>query len=92
MPRRYLCDVLEEMRKCHKTRNFAPMLGLIEEAQTLGNRMEAALGEKKDLERWHDEAKKEKEKLAELLEKTNKLREKDGEKKKTVYGVNDIDW
>lgn len=42
-PTRYLCAVLDEMRKCNETRNFAPMLSLIEEAQVLGNRMESAL-------------------------------------------------
>ena len=55
---RSLCDVLEEMRKCFETRNFSPMLGLIEEAQTMGNRMEAALNNQKDIarmtEEWHE--------------------------------------
>jgi len=40
---RYLCDALEDMRKCHKTRNYAQLKGLIEEAQILGNRMESSL-------------------------------------------------
>ena len=31
---RTLCSVLEEMRKCFETRNFSPLHGLIEEAQT----------------------------------------------------------
>ena len=43
MANRYLCDVLNEMRKCVKTLNFSYLLGLIEEAQTLGSRMEAKL-------------------------------------------------
>ena len=52
---RTLCDVLEEMRSCWKTRNFAPMAGLIEEAQGMGNRMESALYEIKDLKKLrHD--------------------------------------
>lgn len=46
---RTLCDVLEEMRACWKTRNFAAMKGLIEEAQAMGNRMESALGSMKDI-------------------------------------------
>lgn len=46
---RTLCDVLEEMRDCYKSRNFAHLMGLIEEAQSMGNRMEAALGEVNDL-------------------------------------------
>lgn len=80
MPSRYICDVLEEMRKCYKTRNFAYLEGLIEEAQTMANRMEAALGEKKDHESWHKKAKEEKEEYKRLLEETNKLRIANGEK------------
>ncbi len=43
MPNRYICTVLDEMRDCFKTFNFGNMRGLIEEAQTLANRMESAL-------------------------------------------------
>ena len=42
---RTLCSVLEEMRKCYETRNFGLLPGLIEEAQTYGNRMEAKLSD-----------------------------------------------
>ena len=45
---RTLCSVLEEMRKCWKTRNFAALPGLIEEAQIYGSRMEAKLADVKD--------------------------------------------
>ena len=38
-----MCDVLREMRKCLKTNNFSYLGGLIEEAQSMGNRMEAGL-------------------------------------------------
>ena len=48
---RTLCDVLDEMRSCWKTRNFAPIAGLIEEAQGMGNRMEASLYEVKYLKK-----------------------------------------
>lgn len=43
---RNLCEVFEEMRTMHKTRNYSYLLGLIEEAQTMGNRMEAGLDDK----------------------------------------------
>lgn len=46
---RYLCDVLEDMRKCEQTRNYSSLAGLIEEAQVMGNRMESALSDQKDL-------------------------------------------
>lgn len=45
---RTLCSVLQEMRTCYKTRNFAMLPGLIEEAQTYGNRMEAKLSDVSD--------------------------------------------
>lgn len=48
---RTICDVLEEIRKCHDTRNYSYLKGLIEEAQSMANKMEAALETVKDLER-----------------------------------------
>jgi hypothetical protein len=82
MPHRYLCDVLDEMRKCYETRNFSYLLGLIEEAQTMGERMEAALGDRKDAMKWHDKAKAEKAEFNRLRKETDKLRSKKGEKEK----------
>lgn len=51
-PNRTMCDVLEELRQCYKTRNFAALLGLAEELQGMGNRLEAALGDKRDCLEW----------------------------------------
>ena len=82
MPNRTLCDVLEEMRKCNKTRNFAPLGGLIEEVQSMANRMEAALYEQKDYESWLEKTKAEKQELRRLIRKTNKLRKKHKDEKK----------
>ncbi len=56
-PNRFLCSVLGEMRNLHKTRNYSPLLGLIEEAQTLANRMEAAIDQKRDYYTLRDECK-----------------------------------
>ena len=42
---RFICTVLEEMRKCDLTKNYSFLSSLIEEAQTLANRMESALDE-----------------------------------------------
>ena len=79
MANRYLCDVLNEMRECTKTLNFSYLLGLIEEAQTLGNRMESKLYEIKDYERLHDDIKdlqKKKKKLEEYdIHKVGKMEE-----------------
>ena len=71
MANRYLCSVLDEMRECTKTLNFSYLLGLIEEAQTLGSRMESRLFEIKDHERLHKEIrdlKKKKKKLEKEVE------------------------
>lgn len=72
---RYLCDVLEDMRKCEQTRNYSGLLGLIEEAQVMGNRMESALSDQKDLvelQLKYSEAKSEYKKLKEELESIKK--------------------
>ena len=68
---RFLCDVLGEMRDCVKTLNFSYLLGLIEEMQSLANRMESKLYDIKDFESLHTEIKaleKKKKKLEEELE------------------------
>lgn len=52
---RTLCDVLEDMRRCNKTRNYASLDALIEEAQAMGNRMESAIGDKNDVKKMNDE-------------------------------------
>lgn len=68
MPNRLVCTVLDEMRKCNETRNYSYLLGLIEEVQTLVNRMESALYDQSDLE-YARKKLKELEKDIELLEK-----------------------
>ena len=73
MPNRLLCDVLDEMRDCVKTSNFSYLSGLIEEAQSLGSRMEAHLYDIKDFNRLRDDIKaleKKKKKLKEEVEET----------------------
>lgn len=45
---RTLCAVLDEMRKACKTSNYSYLPGLIEEAQSMGNKMEAALHDNKE--------------------------------------------
>jgi len=64
--------------------NFSYLLGLIEEAQVMGERMEAGLGEKSDYKSWHEKSKKEEAEYRRLLVETNKLRVKKGEPKKEV--------
>ena len=71
MPNRLLCDVFGEMRDCVKTTNFSYLSGLIEEAQSLANRMESHLYDIKDFNHLHKDIKdlkKEKKKLEEKVE------------------------
>ncbi len=71
MSNRYICSVLDEMRDCVKTSNFSYLSGLIEEAQSLANRMESRLYEIKDFEKLHEDIRKlkaEKKKLEKATE------------------------
>jgi hypothetical protein len=62
-----VCSVLDEMRKCHETRNYSYLPGLIEEAQTMVNKMEAALYDQSDL-KYAEKKLKELKKEVEVLE------------------------
>ena len=75
MANRYICDVLDEMRKCVKTLNFSYLLGLIEEVQTLGSRMESKLFDIKDFDRLHEEIKDLKKKKKKLEKEVEALEE-----------------
>ena len=57
MPNRTICEVLQEMRSCYNTRNFAGLLGLVEEAQSMANKMEAGLQDKHNIEELREEKK-----------------------------------
>ena len=73
---RYICEVLEEMRTCTKTLNFSIIPSLIEEVQTMANRMEMALSDMKDLESLKDNIHEKKEELKELEKKIAKKKKK----------------
>ncbi len=73
---RYICDVLEEMRTSIKTLNFAMIPSLIEEVQTMANRMEMALEDMKDLKTLKDEIHEKKEELKILKKKIEKKKKK----------------
>ena len=75
MPNRILCAVLDEMRDCVKTLNFSYLLGLIEEAQTLGSRMESKLYDIKDFDRLNEEIRGLKKKKKKLKEEVEELEE-----------------
>ena len=62
-PNRTVCEVLKEMRKLDQTRNYAGLEGLIEETQSMVNRMEAALMDKSDLRYARDRLKEVRKKI-----------------------------
>jgi uncharacterized protein Yka (UPF0111/DUF47 family) len=76
-----VCDVLEEMRTSVKTLNFAMIPSLIEELQTMVNRMEMALEDMKDLKGLKDEIVDKKEELETLKDEIRKIEKKKKKKK-----------
>lgn len=77
MPNRTLCDVLNEMRKAEETKNFSYLKGLIEEAQMMGNRMEAKLWDQKDFEHRKEEYTTLKEEVKKLKDEKKALTKND---------------
>lgn len=83
---RTMCDVLDEMRKLND--KLTPMVVeqhkktfayLIEELQSMGNRMEAGLSEKGDLETIHEEWQENKRKFKQLEKEIKELEAKKAE-------------
>ena len=64
---RSICAVFEEMRSCNETKNYSYLLGLIEEAQSMANKMESKIDLIKDFEEMKD-------KYKELVERKNDLK------------------
>lgn len=83
------CDCIEEMRQAYKTYNFGAILGLIEELQSFGSRMEAGLGNKKDLIKMQKDWSKKKAKLKELDELIKEKKKILGIKKKKKQSISD---
>jgi Ribonuclease G/E len=75
------------MRECYKTRNFAYLDGLIEEAQSMADRMESSLYDKNDYERVIKQTKEAQATLKELIDEIEKL---NPEKAKKLRG--DRSW
>ena len=54
---RTICSVFEEMRSCNETKNYSYLLGLIEEAQSMANKMESKIDLIKDFEDLQEQCK-----------------------------------
>lgn len=78
---RYVCSVLTEMRNCHRLYKMDMIPGLIEEVQTLVNRMEAKLADYAEL--GYDL------KTASKLKKTIKLYRDEVEDLEEALGIED---
>lgn len=82
-PNRYLCLVLDEMREAVKclegTQTARHLSGLIEEAQTYGNRMEAALSDWSDVRSGTNKKKQLKEEIRKLQAERDALEPEDKE-------------
>lgn len=76
---RTICDCLNEMRELTKTLNFSPILGLVEEIQTMANRMEARLDENKQIEGGYKVKKQLKEEIKLLEIKLKNLKQEETE-------------
>jgi uncharacterized coiled-coil DUF342 family protein len=77
---RVLCSVLEEMRTLLKLDYIPPssvevLKSLVEEAQIMGNRMEAKLADHKDVEDLNEEISKLKKEANDLQNKVDSLKE-----------------
>ena len=80
-PNRTVCDVLEEMRTCTKTGYYRYLPGLIEEVQSMTNRMEAALYDNKDIKNARDHIKELKTEIEKLEKQKEALDETLGSRK-----------
>ena len=75
-PNRTACDVMEEARKCYESRNFAGILGMIEELQSMFNKMEASLNDKNDAVEYKKTRKELAGECKKLTKKKRQLEEK----------------
>ena len=78
MPNRHACSALDEIRNCFKTYNFSPIPGLVEELQSMFNRMEATIQDKKDVEYYNKRRSQLMKECEELEEKIEKLQVYEG--------------
>lgn len=73
---RTICQILEEMRSLYRSRNFSGLEGLIEEAQSMANRMESKLYTIKDIDRAEEAMKRLKKEIKELENKKEEIENK----------------
>lgn len=72
-PNRYLCNILEDMRKSVEKLRIDMIPGLIEELQIYGNRMEARLDDQWDIKQLLEEKRELNDEVKELRKKKEAL-------------------
>ena len=75
---RMICCILDDVRSCHRTRNYSYLPGLIEELQYRANRMEDRLDRVSNYERLERRLTGLKAEIKELEAKKDKIGESDG--------------
>jgi predicted nucleic acid-binding Zn-ribbon protein len=73
---RTMCEVLEEIRKLDKVKNYSGLLGLVEEIQSMANRMESALHDQKDVVKLKEGLKELKKEYKKALQEYQDLEKK----------------
>lgn len=76
---RTMCEVLDDIRKLDKTKNYGPLMSLVEELQMMGNRMEAHLYNKKDVHKFIRLRSKLKAQITKLKEEKQELKGEEDE-------------
>jgi len=97
-PNRYWCNVVEDCRIILKKLSVdnislfkEQFIMLVEELQVYGNRMEAALNDKRDLHRYHEQASYAEKELNELRMQKEELQVEIEGMQKTIGKVKEID-
>ena len=74
---RVVCNVIDEIQTCIKTQNYSYLPGLVEEMQSMANRMESAIGDIRDIKKISERRRFLKKAIKELEHKFEKLGGKD---------------
>jgi len=70
---RNMCEVLDEIRALDKSKNYSSLMSLVDEIQSMANRMEAKLNDIKDFNYMKEEKTKLKKQIKKLKEKLEEL-------------------
>lgn len=90
MPNRYLCAVFDDMRAAHDLHNYSYLLALIEEAQWIGNRMEAAIEDINDIRTYQEERSRLRKQIKDARAELKDIRHKIKKKKRKIEEDNDL--